>query len=159
MALKGCKRPDLAERNRQNATHGMTISRSYYSWMAMKKRCYREEDISYHNYGGRGIYVCDRWKNSFENFLEDMGIRPDGRELDRIDVNGGYSKENCRWATKKENSSNKRNSFFITHESITKTLAQWAKEKNMYPSTLQRRILSGWPIEHCLNKPSRETKK
>ena len=81
---------------------------SYRIWQGMKERCSYKKHISYKNYGGRGITVCDRWLESFENFLNDMGERPEGLSIDRIDNEKGYSKDNCRWATQKEQTNNTR---------------------------------------------------
>jgi hypothetical protein len=83
-------------------------SREYNSWGSMKNRCYNPKNNRWNSYGGRGIKVCDRWLNSFENFLEDMGERPNGCSIDRIDPNGNYEPNNCRWATSKEQGKNKR---------------------------------------------------
>jgi len=81
---------------------------TYRSWSNMKIRCYSESHKQFKDYGGRGIYVCDRWVDSFSNFLEDMGERPDGLTLDRIDCDGIYEPSNCRWATRVEQQANKR---------------------------------------------------
>ena len=94
-------------------THGNsrpTVGNSptYISWSSAKGRCYQKKQPYYFNYGGRGIKMCERWKNSFENFLADMGERPKGKTLDRIDGDGNYEPKNCRWATRSEQSSNQR---------------------------------------------------
>lgn len=89
--------------------HDQCWSPTYSSWAGMKDRCTNQNHKSYNNYGGRGIKVCERWMD-FRNFLKDMGERPEGMSIDRIDVNGDYEPGNCRWATAKQQSSNKRNS-------------------------------------------------
>ena len=112
----GClQREEQSERiKKSNTVHGHNRagrgnqSPTWNSWSSMKKRCNNENHVSYQSYGGRGIKVCDRW-NVFDNFLEDMGERPNGKTLDRIDVDKGYFPENCRWATLSEQQKNKRN--------------------------------------------------
>jgi len=90
---------------------GITVDNpvEYRAWNLMKRRCFNNNTADYSKYGGRGICVCDRWKNSFSNFLKDMGKRPEGCSLDRIDVNGDYCPENCRWATWNQQQRNRRN--------------------------------------------------
>tara|TARA_B110000858_G_C17353512_1_gene272040 strand:- start:71 stop:466 length:396 start_codon:yes stop_codon:yes gene_type:complete len=88
--------------------HGMFGTPTYNTYSMMKQRCNNQKHSAFHNYGGRGIKVCDRWLKSFVHFLEDMGIRPDNKTLDRIDNDKGYSPDNCRWATSKEQIANSR---------------------------------------------------
>ncbi len=92
----------------------------------MKSRCFNDKYSHYSYYGGRGITVCDRWANSFDLFLADMGVRPDGMTLDRIDPDGNYCAENCRWASRESQVDNRRNAVFFEMNGASKTLKEWA---------------------------------
>ncbi|MBD2076323.1 hypothetical protein H6F86_21050 [Phormidium sp. FACHB-592] len=128
--------------------------RLYSIWDLMIKRCY---DPSYGNwirYGGRGIKVCDRWLNSFEAFVSDMGDRPSPEySLDRTDNNADYTPENCRWATAKEQGRNKRNNRLITINGETKCLSEWAESFGISASVVYQRLRSGWDFQTALKAP------
>lgn len=119
----------------------------------MKWRCYYPKNNSFPRYGGRGITVCDRWKNSFENFLSDMGIKPKGTSLDRIDSTKGYLPENCRWATFKQQANNTKANVRLTHNGKTLTLTEWAEEIKINPKTLWTRLfMYKWTTERALTQ-------
>lgn len=121
----GCESKDT----RFQITHGISNEdRTYRSWCRMKTRCLNKNHQDYENYGGRGIIICERWLNSFENFLADMGKRPLKMTLDRIDVNGNYEPSNCRWATSEQQCNNTRTNVFIQWNGKTQTIMQWSKE-------------------------------
>jgi hypothetical protein len=115
----GCKKTTLMlatmnARGITRRTHGMSKSLAYARYHAMLSRCYRPADKNYHHYGGRGITVCERWLGGFEAFYADMGDAPDGMSIDRIDVDGNYSPDNCRWVDVMTQHTNKRNTVFVT---------------------------------------------
>jgi hypothetical protein len=134
-------------------THGKSYTKTYDCWARIKKRCYNPTRSSFPNYGGRGIIVCERWKNSFENFFEDMGEIPDGYTIERIDVNGNYCKENCRWATHKEQGRNKRTNRFLTLNGETRCLSEWVEITKISKSTILNRFCRGWTVEKALTTP------
>lgn len=115
------------------------MTATYRTWANMKTRCDNPSFTYYAEYGGRGISYCDRWVD-FENFLEDMGERPTGKTLDRIDSNKGYLKDNCRWATPREQACNRTNSVELTFNGVTKPLALWADDLALPYHTLYLRI-------------------
>lgn len=131
--------------------------REYSSYQAMKTRCYNRSHQQYKDYGGRGVKVCDRWlgENGFQHFLEDMGPRPEGMSIDRIDVNGDYCPENCRWATAKEQASNRRAKFMrlIEYNGELKSMSEWARELGFPVYLLFNRI----DIYHWSTKKAFET--
>ena len=122
----------------------------YSSWNSMRNRCNNTNNHNYKNYGGRGIAVCERWA-SFTNFLEDMGERPEGHTLDRIDNDGDYTPENCRWATPKEQSANRKNTTKIIYKGKDRVLAELLREKGVHPSTYRGRVRRGRVAEEAIN--------
>ncbi len=133
-----------------HATNG--ISPTYHSWAGMTARCTNEGHRNYALYGGRGITVCDRWL-SFPNFLADMGEKPRGLSLDRIDGNGNYEPSNCRWATATEQARNRSNTRTLTLNGETRPLAEWAERTGIHPATLSDRVHHGWTDERALTEP------
>ena len=125
-------------------SHGMTKTSEYISWKNMKARCFNPNYKNYSNWGGRGITVCDRWLN-FENFLADMGLKPTPKHsLDRIDNDGDYFPENCKWSTRVEQENNKRNNHLITIGCVTLTIAQWTKEMGFPKNLILMRLNREW---------------
>ena len=129
--------------------HGLTDTPTHSSWCSMNSRCNNPKVHQYPYYGGKGIKVCERWK-SFENFLSDMGPRPEGMTLDRINNTKDYEPSNCRWATRDEQSKNRTTSINITFNGKTQLLAEWARELGINPGTLANRLKSGWAIDRAL---------
>lgn len=127
-------------------------SRTYRSWREMKQRCLNVTCKGYPRYGGRGITVCERWLD-FENFLADMGERPEGTSLDRVNNDGGYELSNCRWATPAQQSRNKSGIRLLTFQGRTMCVGDWAKELGVWPSSITQRIEYGWPLERALTTP------
>lgn len=149
----GCLARELS--SERNSIHGMHNSPEYKSWQAMKDRCYRKTHSHYRLYGGRGITVCDRWRDSFEAFLEDVGFRPSPKHtLDRIDTNGDYEPDNCRWASRRQQANNRRDTRHITIDGETFSIAQWSRRFGINENTIRSRLRYGWPPERLLEPPT-----
>ena len=138
--------------------HGMArrgkMAPEYQIWAAMKRRCYNPNVADYYLYGGRGIRVCDRWRDSFKAFFEDMGKRPEGGySLDRINSSGDYTPENCRWATALEQRWNRRDTKFVSFNGVSKPLGEWARIYGISVSRLCIRLWRGWSVERALTEP------
>jgi len=144
----GCLQVELTRA--RNSTHGKSRSKTYASWGSMISRCSNEKLPTFKHYGGRGISVCPRW-TTFENFLADMGPRPVGTTLDRIDNNGNYEPGNCRWATIVEQRNNCRSNHLVTFKHMTRTIADWARVVGIPYFTLHARVSKyGWSAERAL---------
>ena len=130
-------------------THGRYKSRIYKAWTAMKQRCNNPKSTNYPNYGGRGIKICEQW-SKFENFLADMGERPEGMSIERIDNSLGYFPENCCWATRKEQNRNSRHNHLVTYQGETKCLVEWAEDLEIKYDVLRYR-LAKYPPEIAFN--------
>lgn len=130
----GCYRAEAT--TKRMTTHGMTGTPTYRSWLSMRRRCYDQDHPQHRYYGGAGIEVCDRWRNDFAAFLSDMGERPEGTTLDRVNRHGNYEPGNCRWATQKAQMNNTRRSI----EFEGKTITQWAEELGVHYATVSYRL-------------------
>lgn len=131
-----------------NTKHGMCGTAEYRAWQAMINRCTNPRYEHFHCYGGRGIVVCQSWSESFETFFADMGHRPSTRHsLDRKNTNGNYEPTNCRWATKREQSSNMRKNIFIEAYGKRQTVAEWSRESGLSVLTLLRRLRDDLSVE------------
>lgn len=132
--------------------HGMCDTRLYNIWIGIKKRCENPNRHDYNRYGGRGISICDEWKNSFSTFYNwalNNGY-DDTLSIDRENVNGDYEPNNCRWSTEEEQANNKRNNVFLTYNGKTQTVSQWARELNIGQKTIINRINKGFSDEEAL---------
>ena len=140
---------------RHGASADGKLSGCYRSWIAMKSRCYQMSSHNWNIYGGRGITVCDRWNNSFEAFREDMGERPDGMSLDRIDSNGNYEPSNCRWASSFQQNQNSSNAKPVTFNGETLVLSEWSRRIGGDRSLVHNRLKRGWNIERAVTEAPR----
>lgn len=149
----GCK----AKEQRRNAAKAQchpysetNWPREYSSWKHMKSRCYSHKDPTYYLYGARGIRVCQRWLNSFQAFVTDMGKAPEGYTLERASSNGDYTPENCKWASQKEQANNTSRNVFLTKDGQTLTVAQWAEKLGVPCNTIHQRLYRGWTHDQAL---------
>ncbi len=146
----------IGDFNRSNSTHGRSKTPEYYAWRNIIARCCNRKDAAYHNYGARGITVCDAWLSSFEAFLADMGERPSARHsIERKDNEQGYSPENCEWTTRKKQCRNRRSNRLWTFDGITLCVSEWAERLGVQHAALMGRFHSGWSIEKILTTPVR----
>lgn len=155
----GCLRKELLRE--RNKTHNLSNSRLYGIYRHIKERCYNPNCKDYKYYGSCGIVMCEEWATNFMNFYNWAMANgyQDDLTIDRIDVNGNYEPNNCRWATKKEQSINRRNIHLITFNDKTQTLTDWAKDLNINFNTLYQRIITNkWDTEKAFMKPIRRQK-
>jgi len=139
-------------------THGRWDSPEYRIWASMIQRCHNPRCRSYANYGGRGIFVCDAWRNSFAAFLADIGERPmKTLTLERIDNDRGYEPGNCRWATRADQQKNRRETRLITFNGRTEPALVWSREVAVSYRTILRRLDAGWPAEDILTVTPKST--
>lgn len=148
----GCKHRELVSAGHR--THGLTNTTEFTIWQSMLSRCLNSNDANYRRYGARGITVCDSWAASFQNFLDDMGKRPSQEySLDRIDNDGGYHPENCKWSTKKEQAINRRNTRKLAFQGMSLTIEEWSKLTGLNINTINSRLCYGWCVEDVLTQP------
>lgn len=154
----GCYQKEVV--SARHKVHGYSDTREGNIYLGMIQRCYDPKVKSYHRYGGRGITVCDRWRESVINFVADMGNAPDSKHsLDRINNDGNYEPSNCRWATMKEQHRNKRNNRFLTHAGETLVIQDWAIRIGIDHTTLVNRLQRGWTVEKSVTTPKLRHKK
>lgn len=153
----GCER--RARAATLNYQHGLSKTGTWNAWQAMIKRCNISTTLDHEYYGGRGITVCERWRR-FENFLLDMGQRPDGMTIERIDVNGNYEPSNCKWIPSNQQSDNTRRSFRITIDGAVRPLAVVCRERGLNRRRVYQRIaVLGWEVERAITEPARRQRR
>jgi len=153
----GCYRNEMNARPKvhgHSKAAGRGRSPTYITWEGMKQRCHNPAANGYTEYGARGITVCDSWRESFERFLADMGERPDGMTLDRIDNDRGYEPDNCRWATRSDQQSNRKCRRMVEHNGRSVTVTQLAREHGLSRGVLWHRLFgSQWDLARALSTP------
>jgi hypothetical protein len=158
----GCLRNETTIRTK--TTHGKAKkydrAPEYQVWAGMKNRCSDPKSDRWMRYGGRGIRVCERWLDSFENFYADMGDRPGpGYQIDRIDNDGNYEPGNCRWVTRLVNANNKESSRMIEFQGKVQSLSSWARQVGLTKGALETRLNAGWSVARALTEPTGALKK
>lgn len=149
----GCYKQELI--TDKNTTHGLRDHRLYRIWANMKSRCYNPNSTHYKHYGGRGIQICDQWRNDFKAFY-DWAMKngySDELSIDRIDINGDYEPNNCRWATDNEQARNTSTNKIFTINNESKSLIEWCEIYNINYRTVQDRLNRDWDIIDALTKP------
>lgn len=156
----------LRRETKSNFLHGKHNDRLYHIWQGMKERCYNSNSIKFKNYGGKGITVCDEWKNDFMLFYNwaisngyDYTKTRKEQSLDRIDVNGNYEPNNCRWITHSKNCRNKNNNVYLTKNGMSKTIAEWCEELNLNQRTISARAKKYNNIDDILSQENLTRKK
>lgn len=157
---KSCGCLHLEKLKERLTTHGKSKAPEYIVYNNMKKRCFNHKDKRYNRYGGRGIKICDRWLESFENFYSDMGSRPTPKHsIDRINNDGDYCPENCKWATIIEQNSHTNQTRLLTYNGETHHLAEWARITGLTYKTISMRIDRGWDIEKAITTSKEKSSK
>lgn len=148
----GCWRREAGRRNgKATGTHRKTGTPTFNSWESMRARCSNPLSAHYAIYGGRGIRVCQRWSDSFQAFLDDMGERPAGTTIDRIDNSGNYEPGNCRWATPTEQARNKRNNVVLEFDDKSLCVPEWAERTGLPQHVIRSRLRRGWTVPETLS--------
>jgi len=143
---------DPLARQRRPHGQGYRLQQEAESWRSMIRRCYNPKHHKFATYGARGVKVCDHWRNSFEAFLADMGPKPTPKHtIERIDNDGDYSPDNCKWATNAEQSRNMRTNHRITAFGRTQILEDWSRETGISAQTIRQRLKSGWTSEDAVS--------
>jgi hypothetical protein len=151
---------EMRLRGAAKLTHGMRKRPEYRAWLNMKARCYDPKREDFRLYGARGIAVCDQWRNDFAAFYADLGARPSPEHsLDRIDGSGNYEPGNCHWATKTEQSENRRISRFLELNGRRQTMEAWARELGMVATGIAYRLQHGWSLERALTEPPKKRRR
>ena len=134
-------------------SHGMSGTPEHRTWKKMRERCHNPNHKYYHNYGGRGVTICEAW-DDFTTFFADMGERPSAKHsIDRIENDKGYCRNNCKWSTRKEQSNNRRSNRYLTYKGETLNITQWTQKLGLKRATLFTRMYLGWSVDEAIETP------